>query len=418
VHPVSRPRVPAPALATAPLVADGRRWSWDIAHNPDPLSVAQAELVEAVDRARIAPWSLRVCAGFLYAAPRTDMAQPDTDAVLDDPAQLMRQVAAIEARLARTLEVPPGSVEAARAGYLAFYEIWANELSSLIAAVRRRRPARSSAGRASSVEASLLAAARGELTDAEITARLGILAPAWDVAVATYAEQPGVLDAAIARSAALGSELTRRGPTAAVVTDRDQALSSLIADLGERDDWWFARAQWLVRAALLARGRELGLDEGDVFWLPSSDLALGPTPEEARRRSRAAQAAAARAARWDMPLVVGGTTGSKPEPLRGVGSGAVVTGRVVRFATLGSAIAAGPGDVVVTRAVTPALAVLVVGCAALISETGGLLDHGAALARELGIPCVVGCHDAWTLLDDGMVVTVDGDHGVVTTSSA
>ncbi len=62
---------------------------------------------------------------------------------------------------------------------------------------------------------------------------------------------------------------------------------------------------------------------------------------------------------------------------------------------------------------TPALAVFVTGCAALVSETGGLLDHGASLARELGVACVVGCRDAWSLLDDGMIVTVDGDAGTV-----
>jgi len=90
---------------------------------------------------------------------------------------------------------------------------------------------------------------------------------------------------------------------------------------------------------------------------------------------------------------------------------------VVHFASLGSVVTVGPGDVVVTRAVTPALAVLVIGCAALVSETGGLLDHGAALARELGIPCVVGCHDAWSLLADGMLVTVDGDGGTVTVTT-
>jgi pyruvate,water dikinase len=68
---------------------------------------------------------------------------------------------------------------------------------------------------------------------------------------------------------------------------------------------------------------------------------------------------------------------------------------------------------VVTRAITPALAMVVEGCAALVSETGGLLDHGAALARELGIPCVVGCAGAWSQLTDGMLVSVDGDAGLV-----
>ena len=66
-----------------------------------------------------------------------------------------------------------------------------------------------------------------------------------------------------------------------------------------------------------------------------------------------------------------------------------------------------------TRAVTPALAVFIAGCAALVSETGGLLDHGAALARELGVPCVVGCTDAWSQLLDGTMVLVDGDAGTV-----
>jgi phosphohistidine swiveling domain-containing protein len=92
-----------------------------------------------------------------------------------------------------------------------------------------------------------------------------------------------------------------------------------------------------------------------------------------------------------------------------------VQGRVVRFASLASSVTVGRGDVVVARAVTPALAVMVIGCAAIVSETGGFLDHGAAMARELGIPCVVGCKDAWTILDDGMLVTVDGDLGLVTT---
>jgi len=100
--------------------------------------------------------------------------------------------------------------------------------------------------------------------------------------------------------------------------------------------------------------------------------------------------------------------------LRGVGYGPRVVGRVVRFASLASAMFASAGDVVVVRAVTPALAVFVGKCAALVSETGGLLDHGAALARELGITCVVGCAHAWTSLADGELVVVDGDAGTIT----
>jgi pyruvate,water dikinase len=215
--------------------------------------------------------------------------------------------------------------------------------------------------------------------------------------------------------------------------DRAAELARAAADLAERDDLWFARAQWLVRRALLARAAELGIDADDVCWLPVDEVA-GATEldvDQARRRAAAARAAAERAARWAMPVVVeaeagerapaGDRVGAGDAPgaraatvLCGSGSGGRATGRVVRFASLAAAVAVGAGDVVVARAITPALAVFVVGCAAIVSESGGPLDHGAALARELGIPCVVGCGEAWTRLVDGQVVTVDGDEGTVT----
>ena len=175
-----------------------------------------------------------------------------------------------------------------------------------------------------------------------------------------------------------------------------------------------------MREALLARGAELGIGD-DIFWI---DLELAqstnPDPIALHRKAAAARAAHARAAAWQMPLVVGGPARDieenegRRETLQGVGTGPRVTGRVVRFASLASAVLAAPGDVIVVRAVTPALAVFVGRCAALVSETGGLLDHGAALARELGITCVVGCRDAWTSLHDGDTVEVDGDAGTVT----
>ena len=142
----------------------------------------------------------------------------------------------------------------------------------------------------------------------------------------------------------------------------------------------------------------------------------GFDPEDAQRRASAARAAFARAAAWDMPRVVHGDAldvSSQGEHLRGVGFGARVVGRVVRLSSLAAPVAIERGDIVVTRAITPALAMIVDGCAALVSETGGLLDHGAALARELGIPCVVGCAGAWTQLTEGALIAVDGDAGVV-----
>ncbi|MBV8758246.1 MAG: hypothetical protein JO257_13250, partial [Deltaproteobacteria bacterium] len=440
VHPIAKTLVPAPPSVLAPL-EDGRVWTWDVAHNPDPLSPAQQHLVETVSTS--GPYELRVVAGFLYATPRLP-AEPRP--VVTTKHEFCVRVAELEARCERALTGDGDPL----AKYVAFYRIWAGELAPWIAAGKRVLPeALRAAGherpealaatligsRPSAVEVTLAAAAKGELTEDDVERSLGCLAPAWDVAVATYGEQRGLLRDAIAR-ARMGAELIARArrPTpstsvdepprvsasmsaklareAAIAAEHDTAveLARAAADCAERDDALFARAQLLVRRSLLARGTALGIGD-DIFWISDET----GTPDDLRRRASAARNAALRAAQWQMPLVVGGTAAAGGERLRGVGTGPRVSGRVVRFASLASAIGVGAGGVVVTRAVTPALAVMVAGCAALVSETGGLLDHGAALARELGITCVVGCRDAWSLLSDGILVTVDGDGGSVTT---
>lgn len=431
VHPVPRRLLPAPPAILGAL-QDGRTWTWDVAHNPDPLSLAQQGLVERVEGARIAPWSLRVCGGFLYSASRGEPA-PATPTVRE----LQLRGVELEAKLEKTLQTDgvPGVAEAIER-YLAFYAIWARELSPLIQVARRALPdelarlghanpdavAASMLGaRQSAVEACLFAAARGEVDESDVVRHLGCLAPAWDVSVATYGERPGVLRDAIARAR---RALATMGPRADVPSTRLAAeltfeirLAQAAAELAERDDTLFARAQLLVRSALLARATTLEISADDVFWLPLDEVATAThlDPLDVRRRASGARAAAERAALWQMPLLVGGPAPAGERPtLRGSGTGPRVAGRVVRFASLASAVAVGTGDIVVARAITPALAVLVAGCAALVSETGGLLDHGAALARELGIPCVVGCRDAWATLTDGMLVTVDGDGGAVT----
>jgi pyruvate,water dikinase len=50
---------------------------------------------------------------------------------------------------------------------------------------------------------------------------------------------------------------------------------------------------------------------------------------------------------------------------------------------------------------------------AIVERRGGMLIHGAIIARELGIPCVNGIADAAEILKDGDIVTVDGHLGIV-----
>jgi pyruvate,water dikinase len=50
---------------------------------------------------------------------------------------------------------------------------------------------------------------------------------------------------------------------------------------------------------------------------------------------------------------------------------------------------------------------------ALVTDGGGILSHPAIIAREYGMPAVVGTGNATSLLRDGQRVTVDGGTGVV-----
>jgi rifampicin phosphotransferase len=72
------------------------------------------------------------------------------------------------------------------------------------------------------------------------------------------------------------------------------------------------------------------------------------------------------------------------------------------------------GDVLVTESTTEAFNILLPLLGGLVTDSGGLLSHAAIVAREYGIPGVVGTRDATQRVADGAVVRVDGDAGEVT----
>ena len=72
------------------------------------------------------------------------------------------------------------------------------------------------------------------------------------------------------------------------------------------------------------------------------------------------------------------------------------------------------GEVLICDAIQPTMSHIVPLAAAIAERRGGMLIHGAIIARELGIPCVNGVSDAVLLFDDGEIVTVDGHLGIVT----
>jgi phosphohistidine swiveling domain-containing protein len=71
------------------------------------------------------------------------------------------------------------------------------------------------------------------------------------------------------------------------------------------------------------------------------------------------------------------------------------------------------GDVLVARTTDPSWASMMYPAAALVVEIGGQLSHAAVVARELGIPCVMGIPDVTRGLRDGDLVRVDGTAGRV-----
>jgi pyruvate,water dikinase len=75
------------------------------------------------------------------------------------------------------------------------------------------------------------------------------------------------------------------------------------------------------------------------------------------------------------------------------------------------------GDVLVTESTTEAFNILLPLLGAIVTDSGGPLSHSAIVAREYGIPGVVGTRDATERIADGVRVRVDGDAGEVTVLS-
>jgi pyruvate,water dikinase len=75
------------------------------------------------------------------------------------------------------------------------------------------------------------------------------------------------------------------------------------------------------------------------------------------------------------------------------------------------------GEVLVCDAIDPNVAFVVPLAVAVVERRGGMLIHGAIIAREYGLPCVTGVPDATSAIPDGARVTVDGYLGIVTVES-
>lgn len=169
-----------------------------------------------------------------------------------------------------------------------------------------------------------------------------------------------------------------------------------------------------------------------VFFLTASELRaavegrLGERPPVAERRSRWE-----RQRRLVPPLVLGTLPPMLAQLLRGAddvlrapgdpaalvrgtaASAGVATGPVRLVRSPEEFDRLGPGDVLVCPATTPAWTTLFGRAAAVVTDTGNPASHASIVAREYGIPAIVGTGNATGILRDGQRVRVDGAAGTV-----
>jgi pyruvate,water dikinase len=187
-----------------------------------------------------------------------------------------------------------------------------------------------------------------------------------------------------------------------------------------------------VGQRLVDAGTIVGCDDVWLLTLAEVQDALGPSPEGdlhslvGERRAEMARWAGVQPPPFlgatgqvepaggagAQPSLIGGGTGSGI--LRGTaGSPGTARGvaRVLRSIT--DADRMRPGEVLVTGQTQPSWTPLFTMAAAVVTDTGGVLNHAAIAAREYGIPAVVGVTGATAQIEDGDVVEVDGETGIV-----
>lgn len=287
-------------------------------------------------------------------------------------------------------------------------------------------------------------------------ARHGAYASSWDIAAPCDDERPEWLREAALRLAE-GPEPRQQRATAeasyhaalAQLLDRlprmaRGALKALLPQartaqrIAEEDDALFFRSQRLCRWALLRRGALLvqagRLDTvADIFDLPwtlqaahANEFRVGEFAKGLDLRSLAAEGAGERAAaRALVPpaRLVGGQplwTPPAAEMLCGCGvpgaAGGPVRGRALVIRSLFPCEPppdVGPETILVLPVLLPSWAAEAWRAAALITDSGGALSHGAILARERGVPAVIGTRAATRTIRDGQELWVDADRGRV-----
>jgi phosphohistidine swiveling domain-containing protein len=253
-----------------------------------------------------------------------------------------------------------------------------------------------------------------------------------ELSSASWREDPTPVKIAAAGLANAGSD---RSPTAATHrrrADRQAALEDLLSSLPPARRIR-ARVALRIACALVAQ-REAGkaaflkhLDVAriaarglgpDTVWCTLDELRTGLRPTSAELDARRARRAELQATELPLswigdPVPRVSTPHSSGGVVHGLGvSPGVVLGRARVITDPTAAVGpVGPDEVLVARTTDPSWVALFMTAGALVIDVGGALSHGAIVARELGIPCVIGTGDGTDRLPEGAMVRVDGSSG-------
>jgi rifampicin phosphotransferase len=228
-------------------------------------------------------------------------------------------------------------------------------------------------------------------------------------------------------------------PVALAEFEAALALAREIGPLTETHNYWIDRMSVArMRTLALRVGRRLSRDAvidraADVEYLSYEEIAgLLAEPRDVRALIAERRAEHARQETLVPPRLIGGVggeaiaatsaeapsaTGAAQAPLpelRGTGASAGVVRGPARV-TLG---AEGfdrirPGDIIVSPSTTPSWVPVFTVAAGLVTNTGGILAHAAVVAREFGLPAVVGVAGATSRIPDGAIIEIDGTAGTV-----
>ena len=269
---------------------------------------------------------------------------------------------------------------------------------------------------------------RGSLDLATFRARYGHRADSsWELSSERWAEASEASLRALAAAAAEAPIVDKPlpsvpaglpGPLAALVrlAGRYLALREEQRSHFDRVLWRWKQALLVIEAALDLPARYL--EEAELVALIEDRLPREEALLLVRRRAESIEEERRRRAAGDEPpdFFVGEEAVEQTESgprLVGLGvSRGVVTGQVRILRALDPE-ALRPGEILVARATDPGWTPLFHRAGGLVTELGGMLSHGAVVARELGLPAVVNLPGATRLLRDGVVVTVDGGRGIV-----